>query len=147
MQWCRSWTACSTTLTWWTCSPSSPNTPPSCSTSLRRDCYTTGHPVSVADLREARGRWRRFVDAAIKAGFTSVHAVPMRAAGTVLGALGLFGTETGDLNDADQLHPVDEINLIGRHLLADQLCVARHRSMIRLSVELRHDTRLLDPSP
>jgi hypothetical protein len=27
----------------------------------------------------------------------------MRAAGTVLGALGLFGTEIGELNDADQL--------------------------------------------
>ena len=33
--------------------------------------------------------------AAIDAGFASVHAVPMRAAGIVLGALGLFGTRTG----------------------------------------------------
>ena len=41
--------------------------------------------------------------AATEAGFTSVHAVPMRAAGTVLGALGLFGTRTGELNDADLL--------------------------------------------
>ena len=67
------------------------------------DCFTTGEPVSVADLPEAQARWPRFVAAAIDAGFSSVHAVPMRAAGTVLGALGLFGTEVGDLNDADQL--------------------------------------------
>ena len=67
------------------------------------DCYTTGRPVCVADLLDARARWPRFVDAATNAGFTSVHAVPMRAAGTVLGVLGLFGTETGRLNDADQL--------------------------------------------
>jgi hypothetical protein len=67
------------------------------------DCYTTGSPVSVADLPSAEARWPRFVAAATAAGFTSVHAVPMRAAGTVLGALGLFGTETGELNDADQL--------------------------------------------
>jgi hypothetical protein len=69
------------------------------------DCYTTGQPVSVADLSDARARWPRFVTAATDAGFTSVHAVPMRAAGTVLGALGLFGTQTqtGELSDADRL--------------------------------------------
>ncbi len=67
------------------------------------DCYTTGHHVSVADLRHADTRWPRFVPAATEAGFTSVHAVPMRAAGTVLGALGLFGTGVGELSDADQL--------------------------------------------
>jgi GAF domain/ANTAR domain len=67
------------------------------------DCYTTGQPVSVADLQEARERWPRFVPAAVEAGFASVHAVPMRAGGIVLGALGLFGTRPGELNEADQL--------------------------------------------
>jgi hypothetical protein len=67
------------------------------------DCYATGQPVSVADIQQARGRWPRFVPAAIEAGFASVHAVPMRAAGIVLGALGLFGTRPGALTDADLL--------------------------------------------
>ncbi|WP_428341327.1 GAF and ANTAR domain-containing protein [Mycobacterium sp.] len=67
------------------------------------DCYTTGNPVSVADLSEQHARWPRFVAAATDAGFASVHAVPMRAAGSVLGALGLFGTGIGELNDSDQL--------------------------------------------
>ncbi|CAA0138149.1 Uncharacterised protein [Mycolicibacterium vanbaalenii] len=67
------------------------------------DCYATGQPVSVADLEAEEQRWPRFVPAAREAGFTSVHAVPMRAAGLVLGALGLFGTEAGELNDADVL--------------------------------------------
>src|SRR5258708_1623603 len=67
------------------------------------DCYATGQPVSVADLRAATARWPRFVPAALDAGFTSVHAVPMRATGIVLGALNLFGTYTGELNEADQL--------------------------------------------
>ena len=48
-------------------------------------------------------RWPRFVPAALDAGFASVHAVPMRAAGNVLGALGLFGTRPGALSDADRL--------------------------------------------
>lgn len=67
------------------------------------DCFTTGQPVSVADLQVAANRWPRFADAAIRAGFASVHAMPMRAAGTVLGAMGLFGTRAGELNEADQL--------------------------------------------
>jgi GAF domain/ANTAR domain len=67
------------------------------------DSYSTGQPVSVADLRTEADRWPRFVPAALDAGFASVHAVPMRAAGLVLGALGLFGTRSGALNDADLL--------------------------------------------
>jgi transcriptional regulator with GAF, ATPase, and Fis domain len=67
------------------------------------DCYTTGRPVSVADLRAAPHRWPRFTDAASQAGFASVHALPMRAGGTVLGAMGLFGSRTGEMNEADQL--------------------------------------------
>ena len=67
------------------------------------DCYATGQPVSVADIQGAIARWPRFVPAAVEAGFASVHAVPMRAAGIVLGALGLFGTRPGELNEADLL--------------------------------------------
>jgi hypothetical protein len=67
------------------------------------DCYATGQAISVADLSAEDRRWPRFVAAATDAGLASVHAVPMRAAGTVLGALGLFGSGVGELNDADQL--------------------------------------------
>jgi GAF domain-containing protein len=67
------------------------------------DCYATGQPVSVADVAAATDKWPRFVPAALDAGFASVHAVPMRAAGIVLGALGLFGTRPGELSEADVL--------------------------------------------
>ncbi len=67
------------------------------------DCYATGQPVSVADLQTATERWPHFVPAALERGFASVHAVPMRAAGILLGALNLFGTRPGALNDADLL--------------------------------------------
>ena len=67
------------------------------------DCYATGRPVSVANIQRAVERWPRFVPAALEAGFASVHAVPMRAAGIVLGALGLFGASPGELNEADLL--------------------------------------------
>jgi hypothetical protein len=67
------------------------------------DCYSTGQPVSVADIEAEADRWPRFVPAALDAGFASVHAVPMRAAGIVMGALNLFGTHPGALSDADLL--------------------------------------------
>jgi GAF domain-containing protein len=67
------------------------------------DCHTSGQPVSVADIRGAIDRWPRFVPAAVGAGFASVHAVPMRAAGVALGTLGLFGARPGELNEADLL--------------------------------------------
>lgn len=67
------------------------------------DCFATGEPVSVADLRTSATRWPRFVPAALEAGVASVHAVPMRAAGIVLGSLGLFGSRTGELSESDLL--------------------------------------------
>lgn len=67
------------------------------------DCHATGQPVSVSDLTAERTRWPHFAPAALAAGFASVHAVPMRAAGDVIGALGLFGTSPGPLNTADEL--------------------------------------------
>ncbi len=57
----------------------------------------------MPDLSAEAARWPQFVPAATKAGFASVHALPMRAGGTVIGALGLFGTTTGALNTADLL--------------------------------------------
>lgn len=79
------------------------------------DCFASAQAVSVADLRGETGRWPRFVPAALEAGFASVHAVPMRAAGLVLGALNLFGARPGHLNEAD---------LLASQTLAHIACVA-----------------------
>ena len=65
------------------------------------DCYRSGSPVSVADLETQADRWPQFVSAARNVGFRSVHAIPMRLHDQRLGALGLFGTSIGALNDDD----------------------------------------------
>ncbi|GAB3843879.1 GAF and ANTAR domain-containing protein [Dactylosporangium cerinum] len=65
------------------------------------DCFTTGLPVSVSDLRSA-GRWPQFTAAAAEVGFISVHALPMRLRTEVIGALNFFGVEAGAL-DEDKL--------------------------------------------
>lgn len=65
------------------------------------DCYRTGVPVANSDLAAADGRWPRFSAHALEAGFHSVHAIPMRLRGTVIGALNLFDFETGQMLEGD----------------------------------------------
>lgn len=64
-------------------------------------CYLDGRPVNVPDLSAAAERWPDFAVVAAQAGVASVHAVPMRLRGAVVGALNLFGATTGALNEED----------------------------------------------
>jgi GAF domain-containing protein len=116
------------------------------------DCYFTGQPVSVADLKAEADRWPRFVPAALDAGFASVHAVPMRAAGIVLGALGLFGARPGALDDADRLvgqtlahiasvailqeHPPTTVMQQLRNALTSRLHVEQAKGFLRESLDV-----------
>jgi GAF domain-containing protein len=65
------------------------------------DCFRSGGPISVPDLQAEASRWPLFAGAAAEAGFASVHAVPLRLRGTVLGTMGLFGARVGALDDND----------------------------------------------
>ncbi|MCD4535531.1 GAF and ANTAR domain-containing protein [Nocardioides sp. cx-169] len=65
------------------------------------DCFQGGEAVLVRDLADEEQRWPQFSRAARDSGFRSVHALPMRLTGHVLGALGLFGETPGVLNDED----------------------------------------------
>ncbi|GAB3177926.1 GAF domain-containing protein [Micromonospora palomenae] len=62
------------------------------------DCFRTGRPVSVVDL-SATGRWPRFTVAAAEVGFAAVHALPMRLRSEVIGALNLFDSQPGALDE------------------------------------------------
>ncbi len=65
------------------------------------DCFRTGKPVVNQDLVAADARWPRFATEALAAGFHSVHALPMRLRGSVIGALNLFHIEPGAMRQAD----------------------------------------------
>jgi transcriptional regulator with GAF, ATPase, and Fis domain len=65
------------------------------------DCYRAGRQVSVQNLPDEAERWPQFAEAAINAGFVSVHALPMHLRDRMLGTLGLFGARTGALNELD----------------------------------------------
>lgn len=64
------------------------------------DCYRTGQPVHH-DLAEGDERWPNFTPEAMSAGFGSVHALPLRLRGTVIGALNLFHVDAGEMRHAD----------------------------------------------
>ena len=65
---------------------------------------------------------------AIEAGFKSVHALPMRLRGVVIGAANLFQINKGNLSDAD---------LIAGQALADVATIAIHEQ------RSAHETRIL----
>ena len=65
------------------------------------DAYSTGRQIVNQDLSAPGGRWPRFATEAAEAGFRSAHALPMRLRGSVIGALNLFRTDTGEMTPED----------------------------------------------
>ena len=65
------------------------------------DCCRTGIAVVNVDLDARAEQWPRFAEAARAAGFTAVHALPLRLRGTVIGALILFCADDRVLTAAD----------------------------------------------
>jgi GAF domain-containing protein len=65
------------------------------------DCYRTGEPVLNQHLSDTQLRWPTFTNEALEAGFHSVHALPMRLRGTIIGALNLFHKTPGEMAEDD----------------------------------------------
>ncbi len=64
-------------------------------------CYETGNIVAVPDIAALGEEWSAFRTEASDQGFQSVHVVPMRLRGAVIGTLSLFRVETGRISDED----------------------------------------------
>jgi GAF domain-containing protein len=104
------------------------------------DCFRTGQPVSVADLPSA-GRWPRFTAAAAEVGFAAVHAVPMRLRDEVIGALNLFDTNPGALDESklrvgQALADVATIGLLQQRAI-------RHRDVLTEQLQTALNSRIL----
>jgi GAF domain-containing protein len=65
------------------------------------ECFRTGDQIVHPRLSTDDLRWPQFAPRALEAGFHSVHALPMRLRGMTIGALNLFRTDSGSLDDAD----------------------------------------------
>jgi GAF domain-containing protein len=79
------------------------------------------------DLATLDGRWPNFAPVAAEAGFRSVHAVPMRLRGSIIGALNLFRADEG---------PLDATDVIAAQALADvaTIAVLQHRAALEAQV-------------
>jgi GAF domain-containing protein len=98
------------------------------------DCYRTRKPVLNQHLGEVNRRWPRFEAFALDAGFRSVHALPMRLRGEVIGALDLFGTDRAEMLEA---------NTVAGQAFADvaAISVTQHRALLKVQAvngQLRH---------
>jgi GAF domain-containing protein len=105
------------------------------------EAFSTGAGVSHADLTTAGGRWPRFAMAATGAGFRSVDAVPMRLRSEVIGALNLFGTRAGALDDrvlrtARALVDVATIGLLQERSM-------RHREVLTRQLQTALNSRVV----
>ena len=92
-----------------------------------QDCFREGQPVVNADLQHAYDRWPQFAPLAVEAGFQSVHAFPMRLRGQVIGALNMFGADTG---------PMDEADVVVTQALADiaTIAILQERAITRAEI-------------
>ncbi len=66
------------------------------------DCVRTGSVVSVDDLGVTSDRWPRFSAAATRAGYRSIHALPLRLRSETIGGLNLFRYHSPQLSIDDQ---------------------------------------------
>ena len=91
------------------------------------DCYRTGEAVVNHDLASSGSRWPRFAAVALEAGFRSADAVPMRLRSQVIGALNLFRSEPGGLDEGD---------VVVAQALADVATIAllQHRTAVAADV-------------
>jgi transcriptional regulator with GAF, ATPase, and Fis domain len=65
------------------------------------ETFERGEIVRVPDISAVAEEWAEFRDASAAEGFLSVCGIPMRLRDSTIGALNLFRTELGDLNDQD----------------------------------------------
>jgi GAF domain-containing protein len=89
------------------------------------DCYATGRPVANIDPAEADRRWPGFTRRARNAGYRSVHALPLRLRGEVIGAINLYcehlvHLKQAELSIAQALADIATIGLLQERLIHDK---------------------------
>jgi GAF domain-containing protein len=90
------------------------------------DAFRTGEPVEHQDLEAGAGLWPSFSAAAVRVGFQSALALPLRLRKVTLGALNLLRTTH---------EPMPEADLIVARAFADlaALSIVQHRASVDAS--------------
>jgi transcriptional regulator with GAF, ATPase, and Fis domain len=105
------------------------------------EAVTSGVVVSVEDVAEMHERWPLFATAARDSGFVSVHAIPLRLRGQIIGSLNLFRDHEGALNASDAtsaqaLADVATISVLQERTIRDS-------SIVRDQLQRALDTRVV----
>ncbi len=87
------------------------------------DAFRTGEPVGQEELEAGMGRWPSFSVAALRAGFQSALALPLRLRKVTLGALNLLRSTR---------EPMAEMDLVIARAFADlaALSIVQHRASV-----------------
>ncbi|MBF9133320.1 GAF and ANTAR domain-containing protein [Plantactinospora sp. S1510] len=98
------------------------------------DAFRTGALVADTNLRDASGRWPRFVPHAVGAGIHSVYAFPLRLRAQVIGALNVFGAAASRLQNED-------VSIVQAMADLASIAILHERAMSRgeeLTAQLQH---------
>ena len=103
------------------------------------DAYRYQAPVLCNSYEDAETRWPRFAPHAHDSGFVAVSAVPMRLRTEVIGALNLFSSRTGALNDDDvgvaqAMADIATIGILQERVIRDKSVFA---SQLEIALESR----------
>lgn len=105
------------------------------------DAYRTLSPVTCADLSAQGDRWPTFIPAARAAGYSAVHALPMRLRNQAVGAFNLFSATVGALDSetADLGQALADVATIG---ILNERAIRRHE-VIAEQLQVALDSRIV----
>jgi GAF domain-containing protein len=100
------------------------------------DAFRSGGRVDQEDLRAGSGRWPLFSAAAVRAGFQSAVALPLRLREVTLGALNLLSTTRSPIGEADVIVARGFADLAALSILQHRASAEAQRLNEQLSVAL-----------
>jgi GAF domain-containing protein len=105
------------------------------------ECCRTGEAIEVEDVEHGAARWHEFRSAALREGFRSVRAVPLRVRSEVIGSMGLFRTRAGALDPMQADVALALANLASIGILHER--VVRESSVVADQLQRALDSRVL----
>jgi GAF domain-containing protein len=107
------------------------------------DCYRTGRPVIISDIRSDRAaaRWPRFAAATREMGYAGVHAIPMRLRDQVIGTLNLFRIVPNGLDPAVVVAATALVDVATIGILQER--AVRHQEVVAGQLQVALNSRVI----
>ena len=107
------------------------------------DCYRSGQPVIVSDIRagSAAARWPQVAAATREMGFAGVHAIPMRLRDQVIGTLNLFRMKPNGLAPAVAVAATALVDVATIGILQER--AVRHQEIVTGQLQVALNSRVI----